>query len=146
MRETSTAHSDQVWTMIFAAWAVALFATIGALFIGEVMGQAPCDLCWYQRAAMFPLVLVLGIATLRPEGEGWRYALPVAAVGLAIALFHTLLYFKILPTAIKPCGQGPSCSGDGMTVFGELPIPLLSVLAFSVIAVLLILVRQRTKP
>ena len=24
------------------------------------MGQAPCDLCWFQRAFMFPLAIILG--------------------------------------------------------------------------------------
>ena len=34
------------WSALFAAWLVALAASLGAIFIGEVMGQAPCVLCW----------------------------------------------------------------------------------------------------
>ena len=49
------------WTPLFLAWLLALLATSGALFLGEVMGKTPCVLCWYQRIAMFPLVLVLGL-------------------------------------------------------------------------------------
>ena len=44
-----------------AAFLVAMAATLGALFIGEVLGQMPCTLCWYQRIAMFPLVPILGL-------------------------------------------------------------------------------------
>lgn len=44
------------------AFLLALTATLGALFIGEVMGQTPCTLCWYQRIAMFPLTAILGVA------------------------------------------------------------------------------------
>jgi disulfide bond formation protein DsbB len=41
------------------AFLIALAATLGALLIGEVLGQMPCTLCWYQRIAMFPLVPIL---------------------------------------------------------------------------------------
>lgn len=138
--------ADIRWLATFGAWAIALVSTLAALFIGEVMGQIPCDLCWHQRAFMFPLVLVLGVAALRSDQYAWFYALPVALFGWFIAGFHNLLYFGILPAAIKPCGEGPSCSGEGMTLFGTVPLPLLSLASFSIIVVLLLIVRRRTVP
>ncbi|NTC84018.1 disulfide bond formation protein B [Agrobacterium tumefaciens] len=135
---------DKTWLPTFGAWLIALLSTLGALFIGEVMGQAPCDLCWYQRAFMFPLAILLAVAAYRSDGSAWFYAAPLAAIGWLIAAFHNLVYFNIVPTAIKPCGQGPSCSGDGMILFGALPIPLLSLAAFTAIIVLLLTVRRRT--
>ncbi|TKT57432.1 disulfide bond formation protein B [Agrobacterium sp. LC34] len=135
---------DETWALLFAAWLVALASTLGALFIGEVMGQVPCDLCWHQRAFMFPLVVVIGVAALRSEGGAWIYALPLAVIGWLVAAFHNLLYFEIVPAAIKPCGEGPSCSGEGMTLFGALPLPALSLAAFSIIIALLLVVRRRT--
>ena len=129
--------SPHAWWRLFAAWIVALAATAGALFIGEVMGQVPCHLCWYQRVFMFPLAVILGIATLREDGDIWRYALPVTVIGWLIAAFHSLLYAGIVPEAIKPCAQGPSCSSADMTILG-LPLPFLSLAAFTAIAVLLI--------
>ena len=48
-------------TAIGLAWAVALASTLAVLFIGEVPGQMPCLLCWYQRAFMFPLAIILGL-------------------------------------------------------------------------------------
>ncbi|MUO87124.1 disulfide bond formation protein B [Agrobacterium vitis] len=135
---------DETWLPLFTAWLVALASTLGALFIGEVMGQAPCDLCWHQRAFMFPLVVVIGVAALRLDGFAWFYALPLAVIGWLVATFHNLLYFGVVPTAIKPCGEGPSCSGEGMTLFGTLPLPALSLVAFSIIIALLLFVRRRT--
>ena len=107
------------------------------------MGQLPCDLCWHQRAFMFPLVVILAVAGFRSDGYVWRYAIPVALVGWLIAVFHNLVYFKLVPTAIKPCGQGPSCSGDAMTLLGTVPLPLLSLAAFTAIIALLLIVRRR---
>lgn len=142
---TTPPASDTTWLLLFGAWLTALVATLGALFIGEVMGQLPCDLCWHQRAFMFPLVAILAVASFRSDVGVWLYAVPVSLVGWLIAAFHNLVYFKLVPTAIKPCGEGPSCSGDAMTLLGALPLPLLSLVAFTVIIALLLIVRRRTQ-
>lgn len=130
---------------LFLAWLAALTATLGALFIGEVMGQAPCNLCWFQRVAMFPLAIVLGVAAFRGDGGVWRYALPLAVIGLLIAAYHSLLYAGVISEALQPCtATGPSCSGDGMTLFGVLPLPFLAVAAFAFIAIALLVVRGKS--
>ena len=135
---------SQNWNMLFVAWITALAATLGALFIGEVMGQIPCNMCWYQRIFMFPLPIILGIALYRADFSVWRYALPLAAGGGAFAAFHTLLFFKIIPEEIKPCMEnGPSCSGDAMMLWGTIPLPLLSFAAFMIIAINLIVILKR---
>ena len=131
------------WGFLFAAWVISLLSTFGALFTGEVMGQTPCLLCWYQRAFMFPLTVILAVACFRSDLDVWRYALPVATIGWAIAAYHALFYVGAIPEAIEPCGVGPSCSGTAMTVLGVLPIPLLSVGAFTAIIALLVLLRRR---
>lgn len=127
---------------LLAAWSVAGVSTLAALFIGEVMGQMPCVLCWYQRIAMFPLALILGVAAYRGDPGVWRYGLPLSLVGLCLATYHWLMYAGVLASPIVPCSAGPSCSGDGMVVLG-LPIPMLSAVAFAAITILLVpLVRR----
>ena len=66
------------------AFLISLAATLGALFIGEVLGQMPCTLCWYQRIAMFPLVPILGLSLWRRDGGARAYGLPLALGGLAL--------------------------------------------------------------
>ncbi len=143
MTDTARPAAAAAWPMLFVAWLVALAATLSALFIGEVMGQAPCLLCWYQRIAMFPLALILGIGCLREDAGVRRYALPLALAGGAVALWHSLLYFGAIPQAIEPCGQGPSCTSIDMTILGGLPLPMLSLGAFGAIAVLLIFTKPK---
>lgn len=134
------------WVLLYGAWLIALVSTLSALFIGEVMGQTPCVLCWFQRIFMFPLVIILGLAAWRGDMGIWRYGLPLAIAGWLIASFHTLLYFGVIPEPIKPCtATGPSCSGEEMMLFGFVPIPLLAVVSFTLIAVLLWASRERTK-
>lgn len=121
-----------------AAFLIALAATLGALFIGEVLGQTPCTLCWYQRIAMFPLVPVLGLSLWRGDGVARLYGLPLVLAGLGLATWHSGLYAGLLPAPIVPCTEnGPSCSGPAQVILG-LPIPYLSLAAFASILACLI--------
>jgi disulfide bond formation protein DsbB len=137
--------SEAFWMPLFGAWLVALMATAGALFLGEVMGRTPCVLCWYQRIAMFPLVLILGTGLLASDARSVRYALPLAMVGWAIAGYHLLVFRGVIVEALMPCGAGASCADASMQVAGGVPIPLLSVLAFTAILVLLWAANKRVK-
>ncbi|HRH86398.1 MAG TPA: disulfide bond formation protein B [Rubrivivax sp.] len=124
-------------TAVFLAWLVALVASAGALFLGEVMGKTPCLLCWYQRIAMFPLVLVLGLGVFDGDARSARYALPLAWAGWGLALYHCLLYWGLISEAASPCRQGVSCADADLQVAGFVPIPLMSLLAFTAILALL---------
>lgn len=73
---------------MFIAWVISVIATLSALFIGEIMGKIPCNLCWYQRIFMFPLPIILGIALYRVDFSAWRYALPLSVGGAGIAAFQ----------------------------------------------------------
>lgn len=117
-----------------AAWILALFASLAALFLGEVLGRSPCILCWYQRAFMFPLVAVLGIGLWCRDRRAGRYGIALAAPGAAIAAWHLALYFGLVPAPIRPCSvAGPSCTDADQLIFGA-PIALLSLVTFSLIA------------
>ena len=129
---------------LFAAWAVALIATLSVLFTGEVLGQTPCILCWYQRAFMFPLAVILGIAAWRADFTIRIYAMPLAIIGAGIALWHLGLFIGIIPQAVQPCtANGPSCTDENQFFLG-VPIPLLSFAAFAAIVVLLLAAQPET--
>ena len=132
------------WAALFAAWLIALLASLVVLFVGEVMGQTPCNLCWFQRAFMFPLTIVLGVAALSADTAGWRYGLPLAIGGALVAGFHSLLYLGMIPARITPCSEGVSCTSADMTILGGLPLPMLALAAFIAIAVLLHITRSTT--
>jgi len=132
---------------LLLAWLIALVSTIGALFIGEVMQRTPCVLCWYQRIAMFPLALILGIAAYSNDKAARRYALPLAAIGGLIALWHSLVFAGLAPETIQPCTRaGPSCAGDAQILLGFLPLPFLSLAAFAAIILLLTLPFRKAAP
>jgi disulfide bond formation protein DsbB len=137
-------ESDSSWTLVFASWLLAATATLGSLFFSEVMGHPPCVLCWYQRICMYPLLLILPAGLFPFDRNIVRYALPLALVGLLLAIFHLLLVAGYIPENIKPCTQGIPCTEVQIVWFGFVTIPLLSAVSFSLIGALLLLARRRS--
>ena len=144
--EEQQGQPDQAfWMPLFLAWLIALLATAGAIFLGEVMGMTPCVLCWYQRIAMFPLAVILGLGLLEKDGRSIRYALPLVWAGWAIALYHCLIFWGWVSEAMTPCGKGSSCADANVELAGFLPIPLMSLIAFTAILALLWFAKQKVK-
>lgn len=132
------------WSLLFSAWLLAAGASAGSLFFSSVMELQPCLLCWYQRIAMFPLVLVLTVGLFPFDPRAARYALPLAAAGWLVAAFHNLVYWGVIPENLQPCSAGVSCSERNLQLFGFISIPLLSFVGFTAILSLLLILHRRT--
>jgi len=124
--------------LLYGAWVIALVATAGSLFFSEVMHLPPCVLCWYQRIAMYPLVVVVGVGILGRDPGFKRYALPLCLGGLAVSVYHNLLYYGVLSESIAPCTQGVSCTSRQIEWLGFITIPLMALTAFLLIALCLV--------
>ena len=127
----------------YLAWVTALIATIGSLFFSEVMQLPPCLLCWYQRIAMYPLVFVVGTGIVSRDRRMKSYALPICLAGLAISIYHNLLYYGILPESIAPCTEGISCTSRQIEWLGFITIPLLALTAFIGLALCLLFYKSK---
>jgi disulfide bond formation protein DsbB len=120
---------------LYIAWAAALAATLGSLYFSEIRGWAPCVLCWYQRIAMYPLVLILGVGIIKEDPNIRNYALPLAAIGAGIAFYHYLLQLGIITEKLAPCAEGISCLTRYETWLGFVTLPLLAFFAFVAVIV-----------
>jgi disulfide bond formation protein DsbB len=129
----------------YVAWAIALSATLGSLFFGEVMKLPPCTLCWYQRVCLFPLPVVLAVGILCRDRRLPAYALPLVVGGLAVAVYHNLLYWGVIPEALSPCTEALSCKTRQIEWLGFITIPLMSLGTFAAILVCLLAHRARQR-
>jgi disulfide bond formation protein DsbB len=117
---------------------VALLAMGGSLYYSEIVHYTPCTLCWYQRIAMYPLVLLLGIAAFRRDIGIRLYAIPLASIGALIAAYHYLLeWFPSLDTGA--CVVGVPCTQVWFRQFGFISLPFLALTAFLLVIALLLL-------
>ncbi len=135
--------NDRNWNLYFLAWTVSLFAMLGSLFFSEVLDYPPCVLCWYQRICMYPLVAIFLVRLFKNARDTLLFSIPLSVIGWMIALYHNLLYYKVLPEHATPCRQGISCTSVHIEWFGFITIPLLSLSAFSLILVITFILMRR---
>lgn len=122
---------------LWLAFAVAATAMAGSLYFSEVAGFVPCVLCWYQRIAMYPLVLIGAIAAVRGDPTVARYAVPLAAIGAAISVWHIgVQRLPGLPSG--SCSLDVPCSAIYVQVLGFVTIPTMALAGFLGIITLLI--------
>ena len=132
-------------TFVRVGFVVALVSTLGSLYFSEILGFPPCVLCWYQRIAMYPLVLIFGAALWYNDSKVAIYCIPLTTMGLVIAGYHNLLYYGLISDSITPCKQGVSCTSKQVELMGFLTIPLMSLIGFFILILIgICLVRGRT--
>lgn len=128
------------------SWAIAATAMAGSLYFSEVLEYIPCNLCWYQRILMYPLVILLGIAAVRKDYRIAIYVLPMTLLGLCISSYHYLMEkTDFVKSGSKVCGIVP-CDAEYINWFGFVTIPFLALVAFAMISLLMIGVIRASRP
>lgn len=117
------------WTY-WLVFLVALVSMVGSLYYSEVVGYPPCSLCWYQRVAMYPLVVIMGIAAWKRDTTVRKYVLPLMVIGGVLALYQYIIGY--VPDAeILGCSLDVSCTERYIWEFGFVDFPLMSLVGFS---------------
>lgn len=129
----------------YIAWVVALVATLGSLYFSEFLYFTPCILCWYQRIAMYPLVLIIPVGILLKDKKLPYYVLPLSIFGLIVSIYQNLLYYHLVSERISPCTVGVSCTTKFISLFGFIDITQLSLFAFLLITISMIVYKNAKK-
>lgn len=129
----------QPWTWVKIAWAQAFVGTVVSLYASDVLGFIPCVLCWYQRIALYPLVIILGVAIWRKDIFVYWYALPLSLIGGLFGFYHSLLQWGILKEGFITCTAGVPCSQVLFSYLGFINFPFLSFLGFVLIVACLLM-------
>src|SRR5258708_1453446 len=109
---------------LYLAWIIALVGFFVSLYFGEVSGKEPCHLCWYQRVALFPIVLLLGNATYKEDRHIVVYAMPLVILGGLFALYQIVgVWFPFLQ-GHAVCGYTDECADPVFKLFGFLTLPM----------------------
>ncbi len=121
--------------------AVTAGSVVMTLVYSEYFGFVPCSLCWLQRIALYPQVLMTLIAW-RVEDRMYYplYGMGIALFGFVVAAYHYV--YQHLPKEVResvaPClldGSNADCADKIMSVFGFITFPLLSAVTFLFLAV-----------
>jgi disulfide bond formation protein DsbB len=125
---------------LWLAWTVALVTTLGSLYYSEIAHFTPCQLCWFQRIAMYPLALILLVAAVRRDRKIWMYVLPQALIGAGFAVYHTQL--QAFPNQGSSfCTTFEPCTTRYVWQFGFVSLPFMALSAFVFIITMLLVAR-----
>ena len=116
-----------------SALLVAVVSMLGSLYYSEVAGYVPCELCWYQRYLMYPLVPIALVLLWRQVRLAPLYLLPLALVGLGVATYHVLVQNGVFSQP-GTCAMGVPCSSRYVDYLGFITIPVLAMTAFALIS------------
>ena len=103
---------------------IALSGTIVSLLYSGYIGYPPCQLCWWQRIAIYPQVLMYAVALITRDRNVFRYALVLSLVGLVVSLYHN--YIDWGGGELFVCDAAVSCTQRFVSTFGFVTIPLMS--------------------
>ncbi|MBP9866961.1 MAG: disulfide bond formation protein B [Candidatus Pacebacteria bacterium] len=110
---------------------ITLGGMIMSLYYSEVLHLAACDLCWFQRIFMYPLVFMFGFAWYKKDKHILSYTSLLSGIGFVVALYHHML--QIGYDVYKPCSTSPfavDCAEPTFIEFGFVTFPFMAVVLF----------------
>lgn len=121
------------------AFGFATVATLGSLYLSNILGYEPCRLCWFQRIFMYPVAVLSGTALFLDKSDLRDYVLPLALIGAPIAFYHGMIQ-RFDQFSSAGCSiTAVSCSTEYTFHYGYITIPVMAFTAF--IAIILVLWR-----
>lgn len=94
---------------------------------------------------MYPIVFIIVAGILLKDKAMPYYVLSLSLTGVLIAFYHNLLYFGLVPESASSCQLGISCTSKYIEYLGFITIPFLSLIAFTVISLLMVLLIKSYK-
>ena len=123
---------------VLLAWIVATVTTLGSLYYSEHAGFVPCELCWYQRIVMYPLVIVLGVAWLRRDRLVWMTALVFVVIGAPLSLYHWLVERVPSFAESSSCSVTVPCTAPWFEKLGFVTLAWMAMSSFLLIGTLMV--------
>ncbi len=119
------------------AFLVAATCMSGSLYYSLGAHFTPCEMCWYQRIAMYPLVIVLGVAVWKREASARIIGFFLVGIGIILSGYHWALERGWVESATA-CSLSVPCSVPWFTVGGFMTLAWMALSGFLLIGTLLL--------
>ncbi|MHB1330573.1 MAG: disulfide bond formation protein B [Minisyncoccota bacterium] len=103
---------------------VASAAFFGSLFYSNIVGFPPCELCWWQRIFIYPLLPLFAVAFWKRDGGVFRFAVPLSVIASVVSIYH--LFVQMGGNSIIPCSASATCDSIYVNAFGYVTIPAMA--------------------
>ena len=126
----------------------ALAGTVISLIYSEYFLFIPCSLCWLQRIALYPQVLLAILAYKRCDNQHFPiYGIGLSIFGLLVSVYHYI--YQLIPKdardGLVPCLADGSadCGEKVINLFGFVTFPLISVITFVFLITLYLYLKRK---
>ena len=127
--------------ILWFGFLISLAATIGSLVYSNVIGYAPCLLCWYLRIAFYPQVLLFAMALRKQDRKIIDYALGLSVFGLIVSIYHVISE-NIGSSVISCDASGPSCLTRYVYEYGFITIPVMGLVSLLTLFLALLIAKK----
>ncbi|MEX0672645.1 MAG: disulfide bond formation protein B [Candidatus Paceibacterota bacterium] len=123
-------HTYHLWL----GFLISTGALISTLIYSQIIAFEPCEFCWWQRVAMYPQVLIFGVALFRRRLEEYVVLIMLSVIGMVLAVIHISIQLRDDTIFCLP-GE-VSCSTIYITEFGFITMPVMSLTVFTILALI----------
>jgi disulfide bond formation protein DsbB len=128
---------------IHTALAVTVSATILTLIYSELFGLIPCGLCWLERIALYPQLLLAGMALRYKDTLMMpRYGIGLSIFGLVVSVYHHYIQMGGAEFIKCPAAGAGDCAQRFFFEFGFMTFPLMSAILFAFLIVLYVYMQK----
>jgi disulfide bond formation protein DsbB len=131
---------SKLWMQLM--FLTALVATLGSLYFSEIRNYVPCDMCWYQRILMYPLLIIMLIGIIKEDNHVRYYARTLSGIGFLVSLSHYGMQKISVIAENMPACSGVSCTAQYINWYGFITIPFLALTAFFLIFVMSFFIKK----
>ncbi|MEX0930145.1 MAG: disulfide bond formation protein B [Candidatus Paceibacterota bacterium] len=117
---------------VLAGFLLSTMAMVATLVYSEVIGFVPCEFCWLQRIALYPLSVIFGVALIRKELTEYLVPLVLSLIGMILAAIH--IGIQLSEDSIFCVPGTVTCSTIYVTEFGFITLPVMALTVFSLLA------------
>ncbi len=126
---------------LYLAWLISLIATFFSLYLSVIKRIPPCELCWYLRICLFPLVIILGQAAYCHFRAIVPFVIALPLIGMLLSIYQ-LIFALTHNNAL--CIGSSECVRLSSSLFNSpIAIPILGILAFALINLFLLLAKRK---
>lgn len=130
---------------LWLGFLLTLGAMVMSLYYSEVLGFAPCGLCWAMRIFMYSQVVLFAVAIWKKDRHIADYSIALSIFGFIVGAYQH--YLQMGGTDILPCPATSTAASDCaqriLFEFGYITFPLVGISLFVLLIVIMLFVRKR---
>lgn len=132
---------------IYLILIISIMSVVGTLIYQLIYKTPVCELCWWQRIFLYPIVLIALVNYIIAKSRETHIVVMILSFfGLVYSSYHYYYHYMgyVLGRKLElPCSAGglmPACTDSPILIFGFITIPFMGIMMFGSLLLISILI------